>query len=64
MQELEEKFRGVQVENESLKLAVAKADEQELRLKTERNELHAEIAALRAKVKLRPCLLLRSCTWL
>lgn len=48
--EIEEKATAMEAENESMKLALARASEQELRSMEERTRLYAEIAALRAKV--------------
>ena len=50
VQEIEEKATAMEVENEGMKLALARANEQELRSVEERTRLYAEIAALRTKV--------------
>ena len=50
VQEIEEKAAAMQAENEAMKLALARASEQELHSVEERARLYAEIAALRTKV--------------
>lgn len=48
--EIEEKVTRMQDENQSMRLALAKAADQETRFFEERTRLYAEIASLRAKV--------------
>ena len=50
MHDIEEKAAAMEAENEGMKLALARANEQELRSVEERARLYAEISALRSRV--------------
>ena len=49
--EIEDKATRMESENESMKLALARAAEQEMRSVEERTRLYTEIASLRTKVQ-------------
>ena len=54
MHEIEEKVSRMEADNDSMRLALARAAEQETRSVEERTRLYTEIAALHAKVPTEP----------